>query len=166
MKLFPAFTYGSILSTQSLLEVKHRRECWEDIWLEELDFLVSQSPPRKSFIHFLISCASNPYSFEAFDFQSTCKHITFLFELFSLPLHTLTPFYSCRLWASLFLTSRARPPSKQGPARRSLIYHFTQTYPVYCAAALRLVASQLIKPLAVWHPVPSSARVTLLNEIK
>lgn len=32
-------------------------------------------------------------------------------------------------------------------------------------AALWLVDSQLIKPLVVWHPVLSSGRVTLLNEI-
>lgn len=32
-------------------------------------------------------------------------------------------------------------------------------------AALWLVDSQLIKPLAVWHPVRLSGRVTLLNEI-
>lgn len=41
---------------------------------------------------------------------------------------------------------------------RPIVSHLQRT-------ALWLVDSQLIKPLVVWHPVPSSGGVTLLNEI-
>lgn len=144
----------------------------------ELFFHVSHFPPRSQFLSFIHDSTLSIFlnlrlsslfisTLQAFNSHPTFMHFHFsflnLFLSLAFSLFTVTPFFPPAVGQCIFnLVSQTSLKARSSKEKFDISFH-----PIVSRlqrTALWLVDSQLIKPLAVWHPVRSSGRVTLLNE--
>lgn len=100
--------------------------------------------------------SSNSHASPFFSFLNL--FLSLAFSLF------VTPFFSL-LWVVCILNLVSQTSLKARSSKEKFDISFHPIVSRLQRSALWLVDSQLIKPLVVWHPVLSSGRVTLLNEI-